>query len=474
MFLMVMGLFSLCACAVGPDYQPPDFPLPKAWHADLPAGLQTGPMEPATMSQWWRNLQDPLLSDLIRQTLDSNLDLKEAQARVREARARRGISTADQFPTLDASASFTQSRSHQQTGELYRAGFDASWELDIFGGRQRSLQAAQADMEAFEEERHATMVSITAETVLNYLDVRAFQSRLTAAGTNLQIQQETLDLSKARYQAGLGNELAVQQARYNLENTRAQIPSLKIGLEAALNRLAVMTGQAPGSLHARLGPPGSIPVPDLTLAMGLPAEALRNRPDIRKAERLLAAQSARIGVAEAELYPKFRLGGTIGLEATRFSDWFEPFGRFWNYGPAVSWRIFDASAVRQNIEVQSALQEQALIRYEAAVLSALTEVESALTAFAQEQVRREALALAVEAAQAAVRISQDQYKAGLVDFSAVLDAQRSLLSFQDQLVQSNAAVTSNWVRLYKTMGGGWTSSSPPAKPPAQSKKDFIP
>jgi NodT family efflux transporter outer membrane factor (OMF) lipoprotein len=258
--------------------------------------------------------------------------------------------------------------------------------------------------------------------------------------------------------------LAVQQALYNLESSRAALPNLRIGLEGDKNRLAVLTGAAPGALHRELQGHRPIPVTPLTVAVGVPAEALRRRPDVRRSERLLAAASARIGVATADLYPKLRLSGAIGLESLTGSDLFLSSSRFWQIGPSVTWNIFDAGAIRRNIEIQSALQEQALYQYETSVLLALEEVENALTGYAEEQIRRESLTAATIAAQRAVDLAQDQYKVGLVDFSNVLDAQRALLVLQDQLVESSGNVTANLVRLYKALGGGWTSLAAAAEP----------
>jgi multidrug efflux system outer membrane protein len=458
----------LAGCAaVGPDYRRPDPGAPASWHTDLEGGLTAGQANPQTMAQWWTTFNDPLLADLIERAVHGNLDLKQAKARLREARARRGLSQAELFPTLDASGSFTRSRSSEITGtgeltNLYAAGFDAGWELDIFGGVRRSIEAAEADFEASREDLCDVLVSLLAEVALNYVETRTYQTRLAVADANLQTQQETYELIRSRYQAGLSDELAVQQARYSLEDTRSRIPTLRSGLEQAKNRLAVLTGLAPGSLHTVLAERRPIPVTPPTVAVGVPAEALRQRPDVRRAERNLAAQTARIGEATAELYPKFRLAGSIGLESLHANDLFDAASRPWSIGPGFSWNIFDAGAIRRNIEVQSALQEQYLLAYQAAVLGALEEVENRLTAYAEEQLRREHLAEAVAAAQKAEILARDRYGAGLVDFSDVLDAQRSLLSFQDQLARSDSAVTSNLISLYKALGGGWQSSAPPS------------
>ena len=381
---------------------------------------------------------------------------------MREARAQRGISQADLFPTLDASGGASRKRTSASTYSgaeynLYSGGFDAGWEIDVFGGLRRSVEAAQADLEASEADLRDVLVSLTAEVGLNFLEARTYQTRLNVALDNLRAQKETFDLIKSRFDAGLSDELALQQARYNLEDTRSQIPKLRTGLSEALNRLAVLLGKQPGAVHSLLDPAQPVPVAPPTVAVGVPAEMLRRRPDIRKAERQLAAQSARIGVATAELYPKFSLAGSIGQEATNSGVLFKSANAYWSLGPSFSWRIFDAGSIRRNIEVQDARQEQYLFAYEAAVLSALSEVENAITSFVQEQLRRDRLAAAVDAAQKAEQLARAKYQAGLVDFSNVLDAQRSLFSYQDQLATSAGTVTSDLITLYKALGGGWQS-----------------
>lgn len=470
--VLAIQIFTGCTTA-GPDYVPPKKSVSKDWYTQLKGGLSTEEMDPQTLAAWWTTLNDSELSSLIDRAVSGNLDLKKALARVREARARRGMAKADLFPTLDATGSATWSRSNKdilttekgtgKTSALYAASFDAGWELDIFGGVRRSLEAAGADLQASQEDLCDVLVSLLAEVALNYVEARTYQSRIAVAEANLEAQGETHQLTLWRYQAGLSDELAVQQARYNLENTRSQIPTLRTGLEEAMNRIAVLLGEQPGKVHEELEKRESIPVTPLKVAVGVPADVLRRRPDIRRAERQLAAQTARIGVATADLYPKFTLSGSIGLEALSLSNPSSAGSWTLSGGPKVTWAIFKAGAIRQNIEVQSALQEQYLIAYEAAVLSALEEVENALVAYAKEQQRRQSLSEATEAAQKAAELAQHKYQAGLTDFSNVLDAERSLLSFQDQLAQSDGTVTSNLVRLYKALGGGWTSMAPDEK-----------
>lgn len=463
----VLTILAITGCsAVGPNYVPPDMSVSAIWHTQLGGGLTAKEMHPPTLSSWWTTLNDQRLSILIERAVAGNLDLKKARARVRESRARRGITSADMFPTLDITGSDTWSRSSKDTGtgktnQLYAASFDSGWELDIFGGVRRSVEASEADLRAIQENLHDVLVSLLAEVALNYVEVRTFQSRLDAAEATLESQNETYQLTLWRYQAGLSDELATQQARYNLENTRSQIPTLRMGLEEAMNRIAVLLGEQPGKVHGELEKREPIPVPPLKVAVGVPADLLRRRPDVRQAERELAAQTARVGVATAELYPRFTLSGSIGMEALSMNNLLSNLSSSSSWtlsgGPRISWAAFDAGAIRQNIKVQSALQEQALIQYEATLLGALEDVENALLSYVEEQHRRDYLCEATQAAQRAVELAQDKYQTGLADFSDVLDVQRSLLSFQDQLAQSNGTVTSDLIRLYKALGGGWTS-----------------
>lgn len=463
---MLLSLWFTGCVAVGPDYRSPVISAPDQWNAELKSGLTDTSLDTQKLANWWMTLNDPILSSLIEQAVAGNLELKEARARVREARARRGVAEADRFPTIENTVSVNRNRSSEETGgtgeinELYAFGFDASWELDLFGGISRSIEAAEAELQASKEDLRDILVSLIGEVALNYIETRLFQNRLLIAKSNLAVQTETYDITRWRYEAGLTTQLDVEQAGYNMEETRSQIPTLQTGLEQAKNRLAVLLGKPPGFLENALAEIKDIPITPLEIAVGLPADVLRRRPDLRRAERRLAAQTARIGVATAELYPRLSLIGSIGLEALSTGSLFSSHARTSSISPNISWTIFDAGRIRQNIKVQTALQEQALIDYEAAVLNALEEVEGALIAYSDEHIRRQSLVRAVKAAKNAADLAQDQYVSGVIDFQAVLDTQRSLLSLQDQLIFSESEVTSNLITLYKALGGGWTRLSP--------------
>ena len=389
-----------------------------------------------------------------------NLDLQQAKYRLAEARAQRDLSAARLSPGVDFSGSVIRGRSGGTDSTRYSLGFDAAWELDLFGGVRRTVEAAEAQFAASREDLHDVLVTLTAEVALNYIDLRTFQNRLQIAYKNLAAQEETYALTEARYLAGLTSELALQQARYLVSGTRAQIPNLQTGLTRTENLLAVLLGRPPGSLDERLFT--LAPLPDLppSVAVGIPADILRRRPDIRRAERSLAAQTALVGAAVADLYPSFTLGGSIGLDALSAGKLFTSASRSSSFGPRVSLPIFDGGAIRSNIRIQSSRQEAALAEYQGTVLAALQEVEDGLTAYAREQERNLALRESMEAARLASTLAEIQFQAGLVNFTEVLIARGSLLSFDDQLAQSTGTMTINLIRLYKALGGGWASTLP--------------
>ncbi|MCL6583102.1 MAG: efflux transporter outer membrane subunit [bacterium] len=463
---LLFGLLGWSGCAhVGPDYVPPNPALPAKWRAELSGGLTASSLDPQAMAGWWARLNDPVLSSLMGRAVSGNLELRRSQARLLEARARRGISRSDRFPELRASGSAAASRTRGRQSNLFEAGFDAGWELDLFGGVQRSIEAAEAEAEASQEELWDVLVSLTAEVALNYVEVRLLQSRLAIAEESLKAQEETYQLILWRSEAGLASDLEVEEAKSNLEESRSLIPSLRTSLDQTLNRLALLLGKNPGSLNEELSSPAPIPIAPPEVAIGVPAEVLHRVPAVRKAERQLAAQTARVGVAESERYPKFSLSGSIGLESAAFTDLLTPAARqILRIGQKFSWPLFDAGRIRQNVEVQNCLREQAVIAYQQAILTALKDVEDALVAFAQEQVRRQHLVEASQAARRAEELARSRYLCGLIDFQTVLDTQRSWLSLKNQLAISDSEVVCNLIRLYKALGGGWTNYSTEAAP----------
>jgi NodT family efflux transporter outer membrane factor (OMF) lipoprotein len=459
--ILLGSMLSGCA-KVGPDYTTPAVDLPTTWHSAIEQGLTNEVHDPRLLAHWWVVLQDPLLNGFIDRAIAANLDLEQARARLLQERAKREISGAGLLPTLDLSGSGTNIRSSGNRGSssdanLFSLGFDANWELDLFGGVRRSQEAAEADLEAGREELRDVLVSLIAEVAQNYIEIRTYQTRLQLARENLGAQQETFELTNARYQSGLTTELAVQQAKYLVASTKAQIPNLQSALAQAEHQLAVLLGTFPGSLEEQLAPPAPIGnLPD-SVAVTIPAETVRHRPDVRQAERQLAAQTARIGAATADLYPSLQLKGSIGLDSLEAGKLFNIGSRISSFGPRVSLPIFAGGAIRANIRLQSALQQESLAKYKLTVLTALQEVEDALCAYVREQERNNALVESVLAAREASNLAQSQFQAGLISFSEVLDAERSLLAYEDQLAQSKGTMFANLVRLYKALGGGWTA-----------------
>ena len=463
-FALLVAVCGGCA-TVGPDYAPPDVATPGEWAGRLEGGLTPTELDPRTLSQWWKTLGDPILDSLIERAIAANLDLRTAEAQLRQARAQRAIADGTRFPTIEAGASALRAGSSANAGsggtsELYSSSFDSVWELDLFGGRRRAVEAAEADFRVAQEARRDVLVSVLAEVAVNYVELRTFQSRLAVTEQNLANQEETLEIVRAQFEAGAVTELDLDRAVSNVESTRSELPRLNQSISRARNRLAVLIGQVPGSVDRELSQPRALPAPPVQIAVGIPAETLRRRPDVRRAERQLAAETARIGVATAELYPKFTLSGTIGLESLFLSSLTDSDSRTFGIGPGFRWNVFDGGRTRQKIEVQSAVQEQAMVQYEAGILGALEEVENAITAYTEEQLRYRSLNESAAAADRAANIAATRYEAGASSFLTVLDAQRSVLSAQDRRAASQGAIVSNLIRLYKSLGGGWTPEEP--------------
>ncbi|HYQ92613.1 MAG TPA: efflux transporter outer membrane subunit, partial [Candidatus Competibacteraceae bacterium] len=403
---VLIGFMLAGGCAaVGPDYQPPEVKLPPRWASPLAGGTSN---RPASLAGWWKTFNDSKLDSLIGRAEQSNLDLQLAGARILEARGQQREIATQIWPTVDTSASYTRERVSENGSlplppgtspkfDLYDVGFDASWELDVFGGTRRAIEAANAQVAAAEYDRRDVLVSLLAEVARNYIEVRGFQQRLAIAHRNIQAQQEVLAITQDRYRAGLTSELDVQQATALLATTQSQLPLLETGLRQAIYRLGVLLGRPPGALLDELSSPGAIPAPPSQVPVGLPSELLRRRPDIQRAEREVAAATARIGVAVAELFPRFSLTGTAGFQSISAGDWLTGGSRFWSIGPTVQWRLFDAGRTRAAIDVERTRQDQALVSYQRTVLASLEEVENALTAYAREQTRRQTLAMAVQA-----------------------------------------------------------------------------
>ena len=458
---LVLALAAACG-TVGEDYVEPEFESAEMteWNGRLDGVLTAGDLDPEVLASWWTTLGDPELDALVARAATANLDLRTAGAQLRAARAQRGIGEAAQGPVAGARAGASTTEVDAGSSELYSAGLDASWELDLFGGIERGIEAAQADLEAAEEARRDVLVSVLAEVALNYVELRTLQRRIELVETNLGLQEEGLVIVRAKYDAGAATRLDLDRTIASLEGVRALVPSLRQQEDQVKNRLAVLLGQAPGALEGELRDYRPLALPGLEVAVGVPAEVLRRRPDVRRSERQLAAETARVGVAIADLYPKLSLTGTVGLESGATSSLFESAARLFTLGSRLQWNLFDRGRTRQQIEIQNARQEEALIGYERSILLALEDVQNAVTAFTQEQIRHRSLVTAEESATRAAALAQSRYASGDTDYLAVIDADRARLAAQDDLALSEGTILADLVRLYKALGGGWTPEEP--------------
>ncbi|MHC4554762.1 MAG: efflux transporter outer membrane subunit [Planctomycetota bacterium] len=461
----VLSLSLFSGCKVGPDYERPESSVPDQWHEKAVQGLDDGS---ANLQTWWTVFDDPILEDLIGRSRMENLDLRIAYARVMESRALLGVASGQYWPEVDGVGFYSRDRvsenglqappdgSTPDQTDLYGFGVDASWEIDVFGRISRSVEAAQASMEASVENYRDILVSLYSAVAQSYIDLRATQKRIQFTQANAVLQRGTLELTENRREAGLVPQLDVEQAKLVLASTEAVIPTFRQFEAESIHRLGVLLGHPPAALYKELAVASDVPVVPQQVAVGLPTELLRQRPDIRRAERILAAQTAEIGVATAGLYPAFSLSGTFALEGQDFSDTGDWDSRVWGFGPAMRWNLFDGDRIRNTIKVREAQTEQAMADYELTVLEALEEVENAMVSFEQEKQRLADLYDSVVAAQKSVDLVRELYENGLTDFNNVLDMQRSLTFQQDLLAESQGAVANNLVRIYTSLGGGWS------------------
>ncbi|CAG0959729.1 Outer membrane protein OprM [Phycisphaerales bacterium] len=477
-----LAMLGLAGCRVGPDYQQRQAKAPDAYSSltdpDASLGVKpvAGAADPAALAAWWGVFGDTTLDSLVSRAVEGNLDLRLARARVREARALRGVADSTVLPTVDASGGVTRSQrsgtvrnsfGSDDATTLWDVGLDASWEIDVFGGKRRGIEAAQGDLEAAVEDQRAVLVTLAAEVARNYNELRGFQRRIVVTEQTIRAAQETLELTESRSRAGLSAEIETEQSRAQLATRQSQLPSLRSAAHAAAFRLSVLLGQSPGALLAELDQAGTIPKPPAEIPVGLPSELLTRRPDVRRAERQLAAATARIGVEESELYPKFTLTGALGLQSGELASLPDTSSRAWSIGPTVRWRLFDRRAIHQRIAAADARAEQALIAYDQTMLTSLEEVENALTGLVEEQARWKRLDEAVTASRRAVNLANERYRSGIGDFLTVLVNQRELYDREDQLVQSEASVTRNVIALYKALGGGWAQADPAVSQPTE-------
>jgi NodT family efflux transporter outer membrane factor (OMF) lipoprotein len=468
--MLSLSLLFLAGCMVGPNYHRPEVHVPENWAGPTLAGEQAVQPSQNALAYWWRVFEDPMLSSLEERALESNLDLKLAGARIRQARAAKKGAQSALGPSADATASYQRSQSsglrtdglaiegdrEGLRSDQYQAGFDAAWEADIFGGARRGIEAADSDLSAAVEARQDVLVTLAAEVARNYVELRGLQQRIAIAGHNLKAQKHTAGLTRQRFEGGFASGLDVANAEAQVATTASEIPLLEASARQVIYAISVLLGENPPALVRELSPVSEIPAAPPSVPLGVPSALLLRRPDIRLAEAQVHAATARIGVATADLFPRFTISGTIGVQASDPGSWF----RFWGLGPSVSWRVFDSGRIRSNIEQQEALREQSLFTYQQTVLIALQEVENALIASAKEEERRKALLQAVAYNRKAVQLATQLYIEGQTDFLNVLQAQRALFASEDALIQSNRTLSTNLIALYKALGGGWEEDSP--------------
>jgi NodT family efflux transporter outer membrane factor (OMF) lipoprotein len=459
-------------CTVGPNYQRPGVKVSAQWGEPLVGGITN---KDEQVGAWWKSFHDPELDSLIARAVTTNLDLRIAEARVQQARAQRSFAQAGYWPTVNASGSYArqqQSENQPIIGSLnvpssvpfennvYEAGFDAAWEIDLFGGKRRAVQAARAELAAVEYGRCDVLVTLVSEVARNYVQTRGAQRLLAILQKQIRAQEETVTITRSRVEHGAARELDLQRALALLATIRSQVPAIETTIQASIHRLGVLLAQAPAALREELAATAPIPAPPPEVPVGLPSDLLLRRPDVRRAERQLAVETARIGQVKADLFPKFFLTGSAGLTSISTSDFFSPSSRLWSIGPTVQWRVFDAGRVRASVRAQTAVKDQASLTYEQIVLTSLEDVENALVAYANEQEHRRLLEEAVAANQKSVELANQLYAKGLGNYLNLLDAQRALYLSQDELVRSERAVTLNLVALYKALGGGWDTDKP--------------
>jgi outer membrane protein, multidrug efflux system len=462
MLATALATLVLTACAaVGPDYRPPQTTAPDAFVGSTASRFTSADVE----AEFWKSFNDPQLNALIDQALASNHDIRIAISRLREARALRGQANLDLAPTVTASAGHTEGRvSERQVAPIasvdrdqdyYDAGFDAFWELDFFGRVRRGVEASTAELQAAEAGVYSTQVSTTAEVARNYFELRGAQQRLEVAQRNADNQRETLRITTARLDAGRGTRLDTSRAQAQLSSTLATIPDLEASVTRSILRLGVLAGQQPDALMAQLSAPEKLPTLPVTHSIGTPELLLRRRPDIRVAEREVAAATARIGVAVGDLFPRISFVGRWGFDAVSSGGLGDGGSEYYSFGPSIQWAAFDLGRVRERINQREAAADGALARYEQTVLQALEETDASLTEYVKALAKQEHLQSSATASLEAATLARARYENGVADFLAVLDAERSALAAEDQLAQSQTQTANALLATYKALGGGF-------------------
>ena len=463
----------IAGCAVGPDYHQPETPVDTHFVNAGEPGLAAGD----AVERYWTEFADPLLNSLVEDALAHNTGLGVAAANLQAARAAHRLAGFDQYPTVTVNGSYTHSLEsaqqlpgvdrHDREFDTAQAGFDGLWELDLFGRVRRNVEAARGDLGASEATLSDARVSVIAEVARDYFILRGLQDQLTLTKRNADNQLQSLTLTRTRLEAGRGNELDTSRAEAQWQTTLASIPSLEASIATTTYRLSVLTGRPPTALGEKLSPQAPMPTLPTMNAVGTPEQLLRRRPDVRVAERRLAAATARVGVATGDLFPKVTIVGEVGYWAPTFGDFGQSEARFFSVGPSISWAAFDLGRVRARISSAKAQTDAAFAGYEGAVLNALEDTEGALIVYGRSQSRRESLQVAAAASDKAADLARKRFEGGLIDFLEVLDAERTALSAELLLSQSRTDTATSLVAVYKALGGGWqlpseTGSKPPA------------
>ncbi|MBE7415913.1 MAG: efflux transporter outer membrane subunit [Deltaproteobacteria bacterium] len=441
----------LSSCAVGPDYVKPEPLVEDKWFSEEVGGA--GTREAAT--DWWTVLGDPQLEKYINAAAAQNRELEAARAAVLRARSLRRESAAPFYPTLGANAAAVRQRSGGETSSAFSGTIDSSWELDVFGGTRRATEAAGARVDGAEENRRAVLLSVLAETARNYYAVRGFQKRIAITQKNIGLQERTYKLVDTLFQLGEASAFDLSRARGQLELTQSRLPDLEAEMRAGIFRLSVLLGQPPEALLGEMSAVKPLPAPPDVVPVGLRSDILRRRPDVRAAERELAASTADIGAATARLYPDFSLTGVVGGSARVLSDLFQSGSTIFSIGSFLRWPIFEGGALRARIDAEGAEADRAEALYEQSVLDALADAETALTRYARKLDTRNRLQNAVESRQRSVELARALFDSGEEDFLSVLDAERELVNAEDELVRSETDAILNLITLYTALGGGW-------------------
>ena len=459
----LISLVSSSGCKfVGTDYQAPQVAVPDAWNQHI-IGSPVGVL---AVDYWWKQFKDESMNQLIDAAIESNKSLAIAYERVLQARSARQISNSALFPAIDGVGGISREGTSENVGvpkaagggdsdTFYSVGADLTWELDVLGGVRRSIESADAGLQAVEESYRDFMVLLIAEVARNYLDVRTVEERIVLAKQNIENQKGSLKLANDRFDAGLAPKQDITQAQTNLSDTQAFLPQLRQQRTTTVNRLAILLGGYSSAVETLLGEHEIIPMPTQGTEIETPAEVLRARPDIRAAERQLAAQHARVGVAEADLYPRFALNGNFALLSNDKGDVFESGSRAYGFGPAFRWNLFSAGLVRSQIDIEESRTREALLEYENAVLGAVEEVETSMSGIANERDRLQSLKLGSASAKETVFLIKDNYSKGLVDFQYVLDAERTATRIEDSYAVSQGLLAQAYIALYSALGGGY-------------------